>query len=162
MSDTGIYLCTATNPYGTVSTSGRLEIRRRTIITVPPKDIRVYEKSDVKFVCAAETDPLETRNLKISWIKDGTPINFKEQLRVRPNPPDNSLIIGGVGPLDTGSYTCVASDGIDNATASASLVVQGRPNQPRDVNVRQDFSLCSADNLDENASLVLSRRFCAK
>ncbi len=42
------------------------------------------------------------------------------------NDMDNSLTISGTISLDTGKYTCVATNGLDEDRASAQLVVQGR------------------------------------
>ncbi len=42
------------------------------------------------------------------------------------NDLDNSLTISGTIELDTGKYTCVATNGLDEAEASAQLVVQGQ------------------------------------
>ena len=39
---------------------------------------------------------------------------------------DNSLTISGTINLDTGKYTCMASNGLDSDEASAQLIVQGK------------------------------------
>lgn len=44
--------------------------------------------------------------------------------RIYSNVQDNSLQIAGPIALDSGEYTCVASNGIDEARASATLRVQ--------------------------------------
>lgn len=38
---------------------------------------------------------------------------------------DNSLTISGTIARDSGTYTCVVSNGLDNATAGAILTVKG-------------------------------------
>ncbi len=49
---------------------------------------------------------------------------------------DNSLTISGTIELDTGKYTCVATNGLDEDEASAQLVVQGEAWRVRYVCVR--------------------------
>lgn len=51
-------------------------------------------------------------------------MNYFENNRVYMNAQDNALQIAGPQSLDSGSYTCVASNGIDSASASATLRVQ--------------------------------------
>ena len=46
--------------------------------------------------------------------------------RVFKNDMDNSLTISGTLSLDTGKYTCVASNDLDEDEASAQLIVQGQ------------------------------------
>lgn len=68
--------------------------------------------------------------MKISWLKDGSPINSIANSRVFQNIQDNSLQIAGPIPLDSGTFTCVASNGVDTDTADATLRVQDRPDHP--------------------------------
>ena len=51
-------------------------------------------------------------------------MNYFENNRVYMNTQDNALQIAGPKSLDSGSYTCVASNGIDSDSASATLRVQ--------------------------------------
>ena len=51
-------------------------------------------------------------------------MNYFENNRVYMNAQDNALQIAGPKSLDSGSYTCVASNGIDSDSASATLRVQ--------------------------------------
>ena len=46
--------------------------------------------------------------------------------RVFKNDMDNSLTISGTISLDTGKYTCIAENGLDDEEASAQLIVQGQ------------------------------------
>ncbi|CAH8558035.1 unnamed protein product [Dicrocoelium dendriticum] len=127
--DSGIYECTATNPFGSRKASGRLLVRRRTRIVLAPIDTQVYENQVVKFVCTAETDPVEAENLKITWYKDNNLIMPDVTPRIQPVWFDYSLVLSGAQPRDTGQYRCNASNGLDFAVASASLLVQGAPEQ---------------------------------
>ncbi|GAA55926.1 neuroglian, partial [Clonorchis sinensis] len=127
ITDSGVYECTATNPFGSRKASGRLLVRRRTSIVLAPIDTQVYEDQVVKFVCTAETDPMELHNLEITWYKDDNLIEPNLTPRIQQIWFDYSLVLSGAQPRDTGQYRCNASNGLDYAVASASLLVQGRP-----------------------------------
>lgn len=91
----------------------------------PPLDIMLYEGTEAKFTCTATTDPDEVTNLAINWMKDNQYIDYALAQRVFQNIMDNSLTISGTIYLDTGKYTCVATNGLDESSASGQLVVQG-------------------------------------
>jgi len=140
--DAGTYTCNATNKWGTTAATGSLIVRRRTKIQMAPQDVMVYENSEAKFTCTATTDPEEVVNLHIDWLKDGQLLDYAVVQRVFKNDLDNSLTISGTIPLDTGAYTCMASDGLDSDSADAQLLVQGKPDAPLNVLVR-----CSTEML---------------
>uniref|UniRef100_A0A0R3W956 Neuroglian n=1 Tax=Taenia asiatica TaxID=60517 RepID=A0A0R3W956_TAEAS len=133
VADTGMYECTATNPFGVTKAAGSLAVRRRTRVTLVPIETWVYEGQLVKFVCTADTDPEEVANLRVSWYKDNNLIDPILTPRIEQVGFDYSLVIGGAQTLDTGQYRCNATNGLDFVTATASLLVQGRPNQPRNL-----------------------------
>lgn len=86
----------------------------------------VYEGTEAKFTCTATTDPEEVGNLRIVWKKDGQEIDYNLAQRVFKNDMDNSLTISGTIYLDTGKFTCMATNGLDENEESAQLVVQGQ------------------------------------
>ena len=90
-----------------------------------PQDVMIYEGTEAKFTCTATTDPEEILNMQIDWKKDGQLINYNLAQRVFQNDMDNSLTISGTISLDTGKYTCVASNGLDEDESGAQLMVQG-------------------------------------
>ena len=89
-----------------------------------PGGLEVTAGSDAKFTCSGTTDFAEIKNLKVSWLKDNKPITTNDQ-RMTQNFQDNSLTISGTIARDSGTYTCVVSNGLDNATAGAILTVKG-------------------------------------
>ncbi|KAF6780002.1 hypothetical protein AHF37_00467, partial [Paragonimus kellicotti] len=115
ITDSGVYECTATNPFGSRKASGRLLVRRRTSIVLAPIDTQVYENQVVKFVCTAETDPMELDNLRITWYKDDNLIMPEVTPRIQKVWFDYSLVLSGAQPRDTGQYRCNASNGLDYA-----------------------------------------------
>lgn len=80
----------------------------------------------MKFVCTADTDPEEIDNLVVDWYKDGNLIDSETTPRIDQVFFDYSLVIAGAQALDTGQYRCNASNGLDFAAATASLLVQGQ------------------------------------
>ena len=98
----------------------------KTQIVTAPMDMMIREGEEAKFTCTGTTDPEEVENLRISWKKDNRTINYELAQRVIQNAIDNSLTISGTMYLDTGKYTCVASNGLDFSEASAQLIVQGQ------------------------------------
>ena len=53
-------------------------------------------------------------------------MDFAMHPRAWQHPVDNSLTIRGLIPQDSGKYTCVATNGIDQDQAEAELVVMGK------------------------------------
>lgn len=62
--------------------------------------------------------------MQIKWLKDNKEISAVVQ-RMTTNKQDNSLTISGTIVRDSGSYTCVATNGLDQEEASAMLTVRG-------------------------------------
>jgi len=96
----------------------------KTQIVTPPLDMMIEEGMEAKFTCTGTTDPDEVENLKITWKKDGKPIDYDTAQRVSAIEIDNSLTVSGPTYLDTAKYTCVVSNGLDSSEASAMLIVQ--------------------------------------
>ena len=62
--------------------------------------------------------------LQVSWEKDDQPVSVDEQ-RMSQNFQDNSLTISGTIVRDSGVYTCIISNGLDEARAYAFVTVKG-------------------------------------
>ncbi|XP_044586192.1 neuroglian isoform X1 [Cotesia glomerata] len=125
--DSGAYTCLATNKFGKDEKSASLVVRERTKITDEPEDYEVYAGSPATFRCNAITD--STLELEIEWLRNNKTIDFE----VEPHfvlTSDHSLTITKTTELDSGIYTCVAKTELDEATASATLTVQDKPNAP--------------------------------
>ena len=93
-----------------------------TKITDEPEDYEVAAGNTATFRCNAVSDP--SLPLTIEWLNDGQQIDFEAEPRfVRSS--DYSLTITKTTELDSGTYTCVAKTDLDEATAQATLTVQG-------------------------------------
>ncbi|KAL5013978.1 hypothetical protein ScPMuIL_008248 [Solemya velum] len=136
LADAGDFRCEAENIYGRMVAGGKLIVRRKTQIEAAPLDLEVNANIDAKFICSGTTDYEEVENLSVFWKKDGKIITTNDQ-RMTQNHQDNSLTISGTISRDSGTYTCVVSNGLDNATASAILTVKDRPDPPIDVVVKE-------------------------
>jgi len=96
----------------------------KTRIEQRPTDLEVFAKTDAKFTCSGTTDFEEVKNLRVKWLKDRKEISYTNQ-RMTTNVQDNSLTISGTISRDSGFYTCVVTNGLDEETASAILTVKG-------------------------------------
>ncbi|XP_065202283.1 neuroglian isoform X2 [Planococcus citri] len=140
--DIGKYMCYAQNKLASVNATGSLQVRQRTQIKagMGPVDYEVKAGEPATFRCAAQKD--DSLELTIDWQRNGQIIDFESEPRfVRTN--DYSLTITKTTELDSGTYTCVASTRLDNATAQATLIVQDIPNAPKLANVA-----CNAKDAD--------------
>ncbi|BFZ07496.1 hypothetical protein BsWGS_10534 [Bradybaena similaris] len=136
LSDAGEYRCEAYNVFGLETASATLIVRRKTVIEWKPMDLEVQRGVNAKFTCSGTTDPEESDNMVTSWLKDGSPVDLGT--RMFSNIQDHSLTISGCEQRDTGTYTCVVSNGLDNDTASARLVVTDIPDAPYDIKIREE------------------------
>lgn len=156
--DGGRYKCIASNKLGTVESDdnlGHLEVRERTEISVKPIDYEVAAGSSASFRCSATKDP--NLDLEILWMANEQIIDFDADPRIYKG-ADSALTISKTVELDSGVYTCIAQTRLDNVTASATLIVQDRPNPPRLVGVecRQKTASVEWQPLGDNRAPILS------
>lgn len=97
-------------------------IVEHTQITDGPEDYEVAAKTQATFRCKANHD--KNLNLDIIWLSNGNPIDYEQEPRFVKT-SDYSLTITKTNELDSGLYTCRAKTRLDEAEASASLIVQG-------------------------------------
>lgn len=62
----------------------------------------------------------------MTWYKDDNYIDPNLTPRIQQVWFDYALVLSGAQPRDTGQYRCNASNGLDFATATAPLLVQGK------------------------------------
>jgi neuronal cell adhesion protein len=91
----------------------------------PPENQLVNASSDVSLTCETQTDPEESKNLIISWNRDGQSLDTNHQSRITVS-ETGLLNIERAEVQDSGEYTCNASNGIDYARSTARLVVKGK------------------------------------
>lgn len=140
-SDAGQYTCHAQNKFGTEEAHGSLEVKEKTRITEHPQDYEVRAGDSATFRCNAASDA--DLELSIDWLNERKKIDFETEPRFIQQ-SDSSLSISKTTELDSGSYTCVASTELDKVEASANLIVQDVPNDPK---------LIAVDCNDKDASV---------
>ncbi len=127
-SDSGVYVCNATNKFGYDIRSGTLNVKRKTRIQTHPGNQEVRRGYYAIFRCTAIADTSLTYD--IDWYKDGRLLAYTGRF-IKDIADQNTLKIVDVQFDDGGSYVCRASTELDFDDASATLVVQDRPNRPR-------------------------------
>ncbi|WAR25594.1 NRG-like protein [Mya arenaria] len=117
-------------------TGGRFKIlpTGKTRIEQYPMDLEVGAGRDAKFTCSGSTDFDEAGNMLVYWEKDGKQMSTNEH-RMTQNFQDNSLTIAGAIVRDSGVYTCVITNGLDEDRAFAFLTVKDRPDPPSSVEI---------------------------
>lgn len=152
--DAGDYTCFATNKFGSKDANGTLIVKEHTRITDEPQDYEVAAGVSATFRCNAVSD--SSLELTIDWLNDGEPIDFESEPRfVKTN--DFSLTISKTTELDSGIYTCLAKTDLDEARASATLIVQDVPNPPTLVSIRcqaHDSTITWTPNGDNRAPIL--------
>ncbi|MEJ1270154.1 hypothetical protein NN561_000975 [Cricetulus griseus] len=121
ISDSGMYLCVATNIAGNVTQSVKLSVH------VPPKiqhgarHIKVQVGQRVDIPCNAHGSPPPS----ITWFKSGRPVLIDGAQQ--PSNPDGTLSIEQAVVSDAGVYTCVATNIAGRDEAELTLHVQVPP-----------------------------------
>ena len=110
----------ASNKHGQDNAGKHLAVKQKTIITKRPISSEVLPGATAVFHCNARGDP--DLDMKITWLKYEDVIQTDSEPRVVQG-SDNSLTITNTTEEDTGIYTCLAVTELDEARASAELVV---------------------------------------
>uniref|UniRef100_A0A8D2B9D0 Hemicentin-1 n=1 Tax=Sciurus vulgaris TaxID=55149 RepID=A0A8D2B9D0_SCIVU len=121
ISDSGMYLCVATNIAGNVTQSVKLSVHVSPKIQNGPKHLKVQVGQRVDIPCNAQGSPLPV----ITWFKGGSAVLVDGVQRV--NNPDGALSINQAVPSDAGTYTCVATNIAGSDEAEITLHVQEPP-----------------------------------
>uniref|UniRef100_A0AAR2KTB4 Contactin 1b n=1 Tax=Pygocentrus nattereri TaxID=42514 RepID=A0AAR2KTB4_PYGNA len=137
-SDEGLYTCYAENDRGKANSTGTLSITEATKITVPPSDVEVTVGETTVLQCSASYDP--SLDITFIWTVDSYIINFAtdfdhyEQMMFKLY---GDLLIKNIQIAHAGEYICTAQTIVDNTTASANVIVRGRPGPPGGVRVEE-------------------------
>ncbi|XP_031846326.1 cell adhesion molecule Dscam2 isoform X2 [Nomia melanderi] len=148
--DRGAYTCTAMNSQG-ISDSQTINIE----VKVPPKidpfsfPDKIQEGQRVQVTCAVSKGDSP---LKITWLKDGRPVDPAEAKLHQLGPFYLALQIESASTAHNGNYTCVASNDAAETSRTATLLVHVPPRwdmEPQDVRASEGKSRlvlhCHAD-----------------
>ncbi|XP_062857960.1 hemicentin-1 [Trichomycterus rosablanca] len=121
LTDSGTYLCVATNIAGNFSQVIRLSVLVPPRILPGPRVIKVLVAHSIDLPCVAQGVPQPS----VSWMKNSTALvvdGFHYKLS-----PDGTLTVREVALTDEGVYACVASSVAGQDKASIQLQVQVPP-----------------------------------
>uniref|UniRef100_A0A3P9M5Z2 Hemicentin 1 n=1 Tax=Oryzias latipes TaxID=8090 RepID=A0A3P9M5Z2_ORYLA len=119
VSDTGQYVCIATNVAGQVDKNFHLNIHPPRIDGSVRESLVEIISNSVSFACDASGIPPPN----LSWLKNGQPIN-SESLEMHISSGGSKLQIARLQLSDGGTYTCVASNVEGKARKSYHLTIQ--------------------------------------
>lgn len=123
-SDSGNYVCTATNGQGNPVTAGA-----KVAVLEGPEPVKVPENvvlpiaHTVRFTCQFSGNPTPV----ITWWKNGAPIEMDERIKVKPH--DNMLITQGMA-TDSGLYQCRAESRAGQAQHTVRLLIEASEDTP--------------------------------
>ncbi|NXI30722.1 HMCN1 protein, partial [Sterrhoptilus dennistouni] len=125
VSDSGMYICVATNIAGNVTQSVKLSVHVPPKIQRGPRVLKVQAGQRVDLPCSAQGIPAPS----VSWFRgtSAVPTDGGKFLQS----PDGTLSISSIQLPDAGTYTCVATNGAGSDTAEVTVQVQGTYLRPR-------------------------------
>uniref|UniRef100_A0A670JES3 Contactin 1 n=1 Tax=Podarcis muralis TaxID=64176 RepID=A0A670JES3_PODMU len=130
--DAGNYTCFVENNKGKANSTTTLLTTAATKIVLAPTNVDVTVGWNATMQCLAEHD--RSLDLTFIWLLNGYPIDidkdnehYERAIMIKNN---GELIVKNAQLRHAGRYTCVAQSIVDNATASADLVVRGPPGPP--------------------------------
>ncbi|KAG5850585.1 hypothetical protein ANANG_G00084020 [Anguilla anguilla] len=121
VSDSGMYLCVATNIAGNFTQAVRLSVNVPPSIQAGPRVMKVQVGHPVDLPCVVRGVPEPT----VTWLKDGAALLVDGSQYS--GLPDGTLAIAQVGLSDAGVYTCVARNVAGRDEAHVQLQVQVPP-----------------------------------
>ena len=128
MADSGVYVCNVSNKFGIDVRNGTLNVTRKTQIQMRTSNQEVRRGASALFRCSATTDP--AFKPEVNWYKDKQLLAYTGRLIKDSSDQLHTLKIIDVQFDDAGTYACRASTELDFDEASATLLVQDRPNRP--------------------------------
>ncbi|NXH90756.1 HMCN1 protein, partial [Edolisoma coerulescens] len=124
VSDTGRYVCVATNAAGLADRKYDLSVHVPPSIggyLQLPENISIVEKNPISLVCEASGIPLPA----ITWLKNGLPVTLNSSVRILSG--GRTLRLSPAGVADEGHYTCVVTNTAGEARKDFHLSVLVAP-----------------------------------
>ncbi|KTF76822.1 hypothetical protein cypCar_00021533 [Cyprinus carpio] len=119
VTDSGMYLCVATNIAGNFTQTIKLSVLVPPSIHASPRAMKVQVGHAIDLPCVAQGVPEPS----VSWLKDGSTLLDGSQYKIS----GEALTLNQVGLMDEGVYTCVASNIAGQDEATIQLHVQVPP-----------------------------------
>ncbi|XP_033885551.3 hemicentin-1-like isoform X1 [Acipenser ruthenus] len=121
VSDSGMYLCVATNIAGNITQAVKLNVNVPPKIQAGPRVIKVQVGNTIDIPCITQGVPPPV----VSWLKGGLALLLDGSQFS--NTPEGTLTISGVTLSDAGVYKCIASNTAGRDEAEIELQVQVPP-----------------------------------
>lgn len=136
-SHSGWYTCTASNYYGSISSSVYIEVvsdgrvpEVKSLLLY--RDIRKGSNITLQFFVMSETEP------DVTWYKDGKQLKDPGTIKLYANGTYKAeLLITLVQYSQNGVYTLMAQNQFGTSSANITLAVKGAPEAPSNVTVKQ-------------------------
>ncbi|XP_013413706.1 Down syndrome cell adhesion molecule homolog, partial [Lingula anatina] len=113
-SDSGTYICTASNTLGSKTAATQLTISAPLSVSVTPTRQTIDGGDPASLNCSIHGYPVSS----VTWFKDGRLLTADDHVSFE---NDRVLRLASVQRMDKGMYQCVASNEEDNAQGSAQL-----------------------------------------
>ncbi|NWV42606.1 HMCN1 protein, partial [Grantiella picta] len=121
VSDSGMYICVATNIAGNVTQSVKLSVHVPPRIQRGPRVLKVQAGQRVELPCSAQGVPAPS----VSWFRGSSAVPTADGQFLQS--PDGALSISSVQPPDAGTYSCVATNAAGSDSAEVTVQVQESP-----------------------------------
>ncbi|PIO29768.1 hypothetical protein AB205_0145400 [Aquarana catesbeiana] len=137
--DAGSYTCTASNHFGTASSTGTLVVKDPTQVLVPPSSMDVTVGESIVLPCQVSHD--HSLDISFSWVFNGQLIDFQKDgehfERVGGQDSAGDLMIRSIQLKHAGKYICLVHTSVDKLSAGADLIVRGPPGPPDALTVEE-------------------------
>uniref|UniRef100_A0A8C5H9M9 Contactin-3-like n=1 Tax=Gouania willdenowi TaxID=441366 RepID=A0A8C5H9M9_GOUWI len=130
ISDGGQYTCVARNQFGISSSSGTLDVKEPTRITVPPLSVDATVGQSLVLPCVVSSDFSLSPIFK--WFFNGKAIdcNRQEHFEMIGGGFAGDLMVRNIQLKHSGKYVCMVHTEVDTVSAAADLIVRGPPGAP--------------------------------
>ncbi|KAK3094895.1 hypothetical protein FSP39_007610 [Pinctada imbricata] len=124
VNDTDVYICRVrSSGQPDVTAQARVTVQARPTLIKTPAHQDYPQSRLARFTCKAHGVP----NPTITWYKDAQPI---KSLKMKTRLDKDDLIVLNTLPHYSGYYQCIASNGVNYATAFARLSITAAANRP--------------------------------
>ncbi|XP_064598583.1 cell adhesion molecule Dscam1-like [Liolophura sinensis] len=116
VSDSGLYICTATNDHGKVSASTNVTVTATLAASIQP-DFQVVDAGHIAvFNCSVFGNPVQ----EVKWYHNGELLEHSSRISIK---SDAVLQIGEVSGPDEGMYQCEVSNEKESAQGTSQLLL---------------------------------------
>uniref|UniRef100_A0A8C5JMN2 Contactin 4 n=1 Tax=Junco hyemalis TaxID=40217 RepID=A0A8C5JMN2_JUNHY len=137
--DAGSYTCTATNHFGTASSTGSLVVKDPTRVMVSPFSMDVTVGESIVLPCQVSHD--HSLDIAFTWSFNGHLIDFDKDgdhfEKVGGQDSAGDLMIRSIQLKHAGKYVCMVQTSVDKLSAAADLIVRGPPGPPEAVTIEE-------------------------